>query len=102
MSDSTTPNEGLQLQSTVHEAGSLEISLVSIPTPKPGPKEIVVRMEAAPINPSDLGLLFGPADIAAAKPTLAMEGGGGALWIAPITLRHLGAAQADLSFGAGG
>ena len=30
--------------------------------PAPGPDEIVVRVQAAPINPSDLGLLLGPLD----------------------------------------
>jgi NADPH2:quinone reductase len=58
--------EGLQLQSTVTKAGQLEISLAMVETPSPGPDDIVVRVEAAPINPSDLGLLFGPADMQAA------------------------------------
>ncbi len=62
-----TPQEGLQLHSTVHQDGHLELSLASVPTPKPGPDDVVVRMEAAPINPSDLGLLFGPADIGQAS-----------------------------------
>jgi NADPH:quinone reductase-like Zn-dependent oxidoreductase len=40
---------------------------VSVPTPEPGPDEVVVRVEASPINPSDLGLLFGAADMTTAK-----------------------------------
>ncbi len=59
--------EGLQLQSTVTKDGQLEIALASVATPDPGPDDVVIRVEAAPINPSDLGLLFGPADMAAAK-----------------------------------
>src|SRR4029077_8516777 len=45
----------------------LELSLANIPTPEPGPDEVVVRVEGAPINPSDLGLLIGPADMSTAK-----------------------------------
>src|SRR5262249_256543 len=37
--------------------------LADVPIPKPQDDEVVVRVEAAPINPSDLGLLFGPADM---------------------------------------
>ena len=58
---------GLQLRSLLRKSGELELSLVNIPTPEPGPDEIVVRVEATPINPSDLGLLIGPADMSTAK-----------------------------------
>src|SRR5205814_7456207 len=58
---------GLQLRSTVRQDGSLELSLVSVPTPEPKPEEVIVRMGAAPINPSDQGLLFGGADMSTAK-----------------------------------
>ena len=47
--------------------GELEISLLSVETPAPAPDEVVVRIEATLINPSDLGLLFGAADISTAK-----------------------------------
>jgi NADPH:quinone reductase-like Zn-dependent oxidoreductase len=53
---------GLQLQSRVDEDGTLTISLVDVPTREPRPNDVVVRIEAAPINPSDLGLLFAGAD----------------------------------------
>jgi NADPH:quinone reductase-like Zn-dependent oxidoreductase len=66
MSDS---GSGLQLRSLLKKSGELEISLVNVPTPEPGPEEVVVRVEAAPINPSDLGLLIGPADMSTAKVT---------------------------------
>jgi NADPH2:quinone reductase len=55
--------EGLQLRSLVKGSGELELSLVPVATPDPAPDEVVVRIEAAPINPSDLGLLLGPADV---------------------------------------
>lgn len=65
---STTPTHtGLQLRSLVKPNGELEISLLSVETPKPAPDEVVVRIEATPINPSDIGLLFGAADISTAK-----------------------------------
>jgi len=58
---------GLQLRSLIKTSGELEISLVEIPTPEPADDEVVVRVEATPINPSDLGLLTGPADLSTAK-----------------------------------
>ena len=58
---------GLQLRSTVKKDGTLELALVSIPTPEPKPEEVVVRIDASPINPSDQGLLFGGADMSTAK-----------------------------------
>src|SRR3990167_4255863 len=58
--------EGLQLRSLVKPEGQLEISLLMVPTPQPRADEVVVRVEASPLNPSDIGLLFGAADIATA------------------------------------
>ena len=60
-------NSGLQLRSLIKKSSELEISLVDVPTPEPGPDEVVVRVEASPINPSDLGLLVGAADMSTAK-----------------------------------
>jgi NADPH:quinone reductase-like Zn-dependent oxidoreductase len=64
MSAETT---GLQLRSLISKSGELELSLVRVPTPEPSADEVVVRVEASPINPSDLGLLIGAADLATAK-----------------------------------
>jgi len=58
---------GLQLRSLVKPEGELEMSLVTVPTPQPAADEVVVRIEASPLNPSDIGLLFGAADIATAR-----------------------------------
>ncbi|MEO6781400.1 MAG: zinc-binding dehydrogenase [Bradyrhizobium sp.] len=58
---------GLQLRSLIKKSRELEISLASVPTPEPAEDVVVVRVEATPINPSDLGLLIGAADMATAK-----------------------------------
>jgi NADPH2:quinone reductase len=67
----TTDNAdtALQLRSLVKASGELELSLASVPIPVPLPDEVVVRIEASPINPSDLGLLFGAADLGTATPS---------------------------------
>ena len=64
---STDGKSGLQLRSLIKKGGELEISLLEVPTPEPSADEVVVRVEASPINPSDLGLLVGAADMATAK-----------------------------------
>ena len=58
---------GLALRSLIKKSGELEISLASVPIPEPADDEVVVRVEATPINPSDLGLLIGAADMTTAK-----------------------------------
>jgi NADPH:quinone reductase len=63
----TSTRTALQIRSTVKKEGVVEMSLVSIPTPEPKPDEVVVRIDASPINPSDQGLLFGGADMTTAK-----------------------------------
>ena len=59
----------LQLRSLIKRSGELELSLASMPIPEPAANEVLVRMEASPINPSDLGLLFGAGDMKAARLT---------------------------------
>lgn len=58
---------GRELRSRLDETGELVLSLEQVTVPEPQDDEIVVRIEAAPINPSDLGLLLGPADVATLK-----------------------------------
>ena len=58
---------GLQLRSLVKKSGVLEVSLVSVPTPEPAADEIVIRVEATPINPSDIALLLSLIDMDTAK-----------------------------------
>ncbi|MFT4100491.1 MAG: zinc-binding dehydrogenase [Burkholderiaceae bacterium] len=60
---SPTPRTGLQLRSLVKPEGELEVSLVETDVAAPGPDQVLIRVDATPINPSDLGLLFGPADL---------------------------------------
>jgi NADPH2:quinone reductase len=83
----------LQLQSTVRNNATLEVSLADIEVPVPGADEVLVRVEAAPINPSDLGLLFGPADIGAAT---SHTQDGRSLLRAPIAANRLGALAARI------
>ena len=62
-----TPATALQLRSIIKASAELELSLVEVPVPESGPNDVLVRIEAAPINPSDLGLLLGAADMSTAK-----------------------------------
>jgi len=55
--------KGLELRSIVDAEGSLTLRLEEVTYPAPADDEVLVRVEAAPINPSDLGLLLGPADV---------------------------------------
>lgn len=59
--------DGLQLRSLATAEGELQLSLVRVPVKEPGPDDVVVRVDATPINPSDIGLLFGAADMRSAK-----------------------------------
>ena len=61
------PATGLQLRSTVKASGTLELSLAETDIPELGENDVLVRVGAAPINPSDMGLMFGPADMATAQ-----------------------------------
>jgi NADPH2:quinone reductase len=59
--------EGRQLTSTVRSGGTLELAIERVPVPEPGSQEVLIRVEAAPINPSDLGMLFAMADLATVR-----------------------------------
>ena len=56
-----SPDTALELRSLVTSGGTLELSLHEVPFPAPGANEVLVRVEASPINPSDLGLLIASA-----------------------------------------
>lgn len=60
------PGKALELRSLVSSDGVLELSLQEVPVPAPGPNDVLVRVEASPINPSDLGLLIATADMTTA------------------------------------
>jgi NADPH:quinone reductase len=61
------PGSGLQLRSLITSGGQLELSLAKVDIPDPASDEIVIRVEGSPINPSDLGLLLGAADVSTLK-----------------------------------
>jgi len=87
------PDTGLQLQSTIRSNGTLELKLADVPVVAPGDDEVLVRIEAAPINPSDMGLLFGGADMSRAE-----AGGSKASPVitAPVPEQMMSAMQARL------
>jgi NADPH2:quinone reductase len=60
---SEIPEQALQLRSLVRAENILELSLEAVPVAEPGPDEVLIRVQAAPVNPSDLGLLLAGADI---------------------------------------
>ncbi len=60
------PTKNLQLRSLIKDNNTLELSLVDVEIADPGPDDVVVQIDAAPINPSDLALLLGPADMTTA------------------------------------
>ena len=80
------PGNSLELRSTVTSHGTVELSLRDVPVPTPAANEVLVRVEASPINPSDLGVLIAGADMATAtvagtpeRPIVTVSLGDGAL-----------------------
>src|ERR1700744_1620959 len=63
------PDQALELRSLVTSRGTLELSLHDVTVPSPAANEVLVRVEASPINPSDLGVLIAGADMSAATVT---------------------------------
>jgi NADPH2:quinone reductase len=57
------PARALELRSLVTDQATIQVSLEAVDVPAPGPDQVLIRMGAAPINPSDLGLLFAGADL---------------------------------------
>ncbi len=64
------PASALQLMSLVKDSGQLEVFLTRAPVPEPRDKEVVVKVLATPINPSDLGLLLGAADMTTTRASM--------------------------------
>lgn len=61
------PDTNLTMLTLAKPEGELEVSLERRPMPTPQPHEVLVKILATPINPSDLGLLFGAADMTTAR-----------------------------------
>lgn len=59
--------QGLQLTSTIRDDGTLAVVVQPQTLPAPAPDEVVIEVQATPLNPSDIGLLFGPADMGQAS-----------------------------------
>jgi NADPH:quinone reductase-like Zn-dependent oxidoreductase len=91
---------GLQLRSLIRKSGELELSLAKVEVPEPGPDQVVVRVEATPINPSDLGLLVGPASMDDATTSGSGEGTVVKAKVSPSALPFL-AARLDQSMAVG-
>ena len=54
---------GKQIFTTLEADGTLTVEVAESTFPEPKGSQVLVRMEAAPINPSDLALLFSAADL---------------------------------------
>ena len=61
-------NNSKEIRSLVTYEGNIEISITNVEKPKPSVDEVLIKVEAAPINPSDLGLLLSfAADLSSIK-----------------------------------
>ena len=56
-----------QIKSKISKDGTLTISIDNVEVPEPNEGEVLLKVQATPINPSDLGLLVGPADVSSLK-----------------------------------
>ena len=64
----------LQLRSNVTSAGQLELSLTEVEKPVPSAEEVLIRVDATPINPSDLGVVLAMADTRHDRAVLRLAG----------------------------
>ncbi|MDY7099853.1 MAG: zinc-binding dehydrogenase [Actinomycetota bacterium] len=75
--DGAVPATGLELRSRLDADGTITIAVVEADVPAPGAEEVTVRIEAAPVNPSDMGMMFAMGDVSAAE-TVEVDGRPGA------------------------
>lgn len=80
-----------QMTSTVTEDGRLELVLAEVDVPTPQADEVLLKVGASPINPSDQGVMFTAADVSQAA---AMDGATGAVMPIPEAMRRAVAARA--------
>lgn len=83
--------QGQRIQSLVSAEGMAELSLATGAVPEPGPEEVIVRVEASPVNPSDLGLMFAYGELDQAEFT---ESEGGPVIAVPLSRGALALAGA--------
>lgn len=83
----------LQMFSTVSEAGELKLELIEKETPKPEENQVLVKIEATPINPSDQGVMFGWSDLSSAKSSGSDKD---TVLTAPVSEQGLGVMKARL------
>lgn len=83
------PSTSLQLRSLVRKSGELELSLQNVDVPEPKASEVLVRVEAAPLNPSDLALLFAAADLGTARASGTAEAPVVSASIPPAAMRSM-------------
>ena len=89
------PTSALQLRSRVDADGTVQLSLQSVDVPTPRDGQVLVRVEAAPLNPSDLGLLFAGADMSMAVFAAAGDASTVSATVAPAALRGLAGRVGD-------
>ncbi|MEJ8814923.1 zinc-binding dehydrogenase [Variovorax ureilyticus] len=90
MQDQIPDATSLQLRSVITPDGKVVLSLVKEPVPALRPEEVLVRVEATPINPSDIGLMLGAADLSRAW---IADGAGGPELVAPVPAESLKAME---------
>lgn len=89
----TLPSTYKQMISTVSAEGELTMELVDKPIPELGEDDVLIRVEATPINPSDQGVMFGWASMA--KATSSGSGKDTKL-VAPVSPQGMGVMKARI------
>lgn len=89
----SVPETYLRMTSTVTEDGELRMELVETPMPEPKSHEVVIRVEATPINPSDHGVMFGWASMDQASSS---GQGAGTVLSAPVSKQGMGVMKARI------
>ena len=87
------PSSYLQMLSTVSEDGKLTMALKEVPMPELKPHEVLIRVEATPINPSDHGVMFGWASMGDAA---SIGEGAGTVLTAPVSAQGMGVMKARI------
>ena len=83
----------LQMFSTLTAEGELRLELKEQPMPIPGENEVLIRIEATPINPSDHGVMFGWASMASASSS---GSGAGTVLSAPVSEQGMAVMKARI------